>query len=260
MATYREKEQRCLQTFLSEQVYWHVYTPGKETGLIFHNESDYSFAMNILAQSSLKYPKVKIVTFAIMDNHIHLIMIGDRQDILEFFKRFRKKLARGLKDYSEIELPNSFVPIMKEISDLNAMRNEIIYVNRNGYVANECYTPFNYPWSACGYYFNQLQNYKTFSEISDLNKRKMFRGRIPVPPIEWMITQGYVAPSSYCEIQFGMAMFRDAHHYFSALFKNVETYSGIAVEINDGEYLSDEEAFGKLQKIMKDKYNQNGYQ
>ena len=34
-----------------------------------------------------------------------------------------------------------------------------------------------------------------------------------------------VVPYSYCDIKFGMSLFRDAHHYFSMVSKNIESYS-----------------------------------
>lgn len=38
----------------------------------------------------------------------------------------------------------------------------------------------------------------------------------------------------FCSVKFGMTMSRDVHHYFAAVSKDVEAYSGIAVEIDDG--------------------------
>ena len=37
-----------------------------------------------------------------------------------------------------------------------------------------------------------------------------------------------VVPYSYCDIKFGMSLFRDAHHYFSMVSKNIESYSEVA--------------------------------
>ena len=51
-----------------------------------------------------------------------------------------------------------------------------------------------------------------------------------------------------------MAMFRDAHHYFSMVSKNVEAYSNIAVDLDDGEFLTDQELFTQLLKTVREKY------
>ena len=68
---------------------------------------------------------------------------------------------------------------------------------------------------------------------------------------------GYIAPKSYCTIIFGMAIFRDAHHYFSMVSKNVEAYSELAAEIDDGEFLTDTELFTQVTKIVKSGYGLN---
>ena len=47
--------------------------------------------------------------------------------------------------------------------------------------------------------------------------------------IGYVHRNGYVAPISYCSIDRGMSMFRDAHHYFSIVGKNVEAYSELGL-------------------------------
>ena len=49
-------------------------------------------------------------------------------------------------------------------------------------------------------------------------------------------------------------MFRDAHHYFSTISKNVEAYNGVATEIDDGEFLTDSELFTQICTIIKSRY------
>lgn len=50
-------------------------------------------------------------------------------------------------------------------------------------------------------------------------------------------------------------MFRDAHHYFASISKNVEAYSGMAAELDDGEFLTDQELFMQIVKIIREKYH-----
>lgn len=54
-----------------------------------------------------------------------------------------------------------------------------------------------------------------------------------------------------------MSLFRDAHHYFFMVSKNVETYGELALELNDGEYLTDTELVSQLVKLLKIDYNVN---
>ena len=265
MSTIREKEAFCENSFLSSGPYWHLYTSGKQTKLVFRNDEDYAFGMNAIAQTSLEYSSVQILSFAIMSNHLHIVAGGLASDLVAWFKYFRKKLAGGLS--SDLDngnhLPDDFQEEHKGLTDLNSLRNAIAYVNRNGYVADPSCTPFSHPWSTCSYYFCLRNPHHCFKELNTATKRNMFRGRVPqfkdntkvlfcgdiVSPLGC-----YIAPSSYCAIKFGMAMFRDAHHYFWAVSKNVEAYSGVATEIGDEEFLTDSELYSQLSKILREQY------
>lgn len=266
MATYREKEAYCERSFQSSGPYWHLYTSGKQTSLIFRKTEDYVFGMNVVAQTSLEFPMVKTITITLMSNHIHLIASGEEEDIVQWFKFFRKKLARGLASdkICGICLPIDFQENHKRLADLNSLRNAIAYVNRNGYVVNPSYTPFSYPWSACGYYFPMILPQIYFKDLTSAKKREMFRGRVPAFSdntlvLSYGISESsdecyVIAPPSYCAIQFGMAMFRDAHHYFATISKNVEAFSGVASEIEDDEFLTDGELFAQLTFILREHY------
>ena len=49
-------------------------------------------------------------------------------------------------------------------------------------------------------------------------------------------------------------MFRDAHHYFWMVSKDVEAYEEIAKDLDDGEFLTDTELFTQLWKYVKSAY------
>lgn len=69
MSEFRERENFCLRTFEMNGPYWHLFTSGKETPQIFKKEEDFGFAMNVIAQTALKYNEIKILTFELMGNH-----------------------------------------------------------------------------------------------------------------------------------------------------------------------------------------------
>ena len=255
MSTFREKENRCRRSFESGGPYWHIYTAGMDTSLLFTTEDEYVFAMNVVAQAAVECNGLKIITFEIMGNHIHILAEGSRADLQEAFTYMRKRLARGLKDTHPDGLPEKFQPEFKEVTELDALRNTIVYINRNGFVADSSHTPYSYPWGAGGYFFGQnLQLTARFEDISNVLRRQMFRGRVPKIPEDWPVSGGYILPSAYCHIHFGKALFRDAHHYFAMLSKNVEAYAELAVELDDGEFLTDNELFTRLKSILQSDY------
>lgn len=256
MATFREKELYCQQTFLSGGPYWHLFTSGKQTPIIFERIEDYAFAMNVVAQAALAFPTIKIVAFALMSNHLHILASGDEESIMMLFAFIRKRLARGLKKSGCGTLPDAFAASIKEVADLDALRNTIVYINRNGYVADPSHTPFSYPWGTAGYYFNRYRFNLWFRNLDTVARRSMFRGRVPAFLGDTPVEDGYVSPIAYCSVKFGMAMFRDAHHYFAMVSKNVEACASVAADIDDEEFLTDTELFTRISAMIKERYHQ----
>ncbi len=255
MSSYRESENYCITTFQNNGPYWHLYTCGKETPVIFATDEDYTFAMNLLCQSVLETENICILAFAIMSNHIHMLVGGNKTDVHSLFSFFRKRLARYTSSRKKIDLPETFSISLKPVESLQSVRNVIVYINRNGYVADSSHTPFSYPWSTGRYYFNYLPKGQRSRDVFTDERRKMFHGRAPKLPDNFIITDGYVAPDSYCNLQSGMAMFRNAHQYFMMLSKNIEAYCNLALDIDDREFLTDAELYESVLKIVKSDYN-----
>ena len=261
---FGKDERACQTSFDSEKNYWHGYTSGRDTPTVFSSDCDYNFCMNVIAQAAFVYMKqLKIIAFQIMSNHFHFILSGRENDIEDFFSFICKRLARSLPLIRKLHLQ------LKPISDLQAMRNNIVYTNRNGYVVHPDHTPFSYPWGTSSHYFNRSPAAGEVKDKTVSQLRLMFRGRNPQLPGDWnLISQcpsaanktcdcSCISPTSYCSIDLGMAMFRDAHHYFSMVSKNVEAYSNLAADLDDGEFLTDSELFSQLRKILQERYQES---
>lgn len=246
--TKREKENSCNLTFHSELMYWHAFTAGINTPLLFKDDSDMSLVMNVIAQASAQNVDVVILAFEVMNNHFHFVLTAKEQDALSFWNSIEKRLGRVFPGVRGMEVS------LKPITTLQALRSTIVYTHRNGYVSDLQYHPFNYMWGTGRYYFMDWPEGKAISDLTYDQRRLMFRCRTPEITADWKIINGYVAPWSYCAIRFGMAMFRDSHHYFSMLYKNVEAYGEVAADIDDGEYLSDTELYSQIIQILKDRY------
>ena len=264
MKSYADKERMCEMAFQRCGPYWHAFTNGRETAILFTNTADLAFVMNVIAQAAwlfrprfspggLQTGGIVILALAVMNNHFHFVVAGERQMILDFFAFIRRRLARTIPAAKELEL------IMKPIDSLNSLRNNIVYTNRNGYVAHAEHTPFSYPWSTGRYYFNDIPLHNRYDDIFLGPKRLMFRGRAPQLPEDWQMTDGYIAPSAYCDIRFGMTLFRDAHHYFNAVSRQVEAYGELALALgDDDEFLTDTELFVKLSALIRERYKLSG--
>lgn len=249
MSYFRNAENFCETLFNSRIPYWHLYTSGKNTPTLFATKESMAFVMNVMCQAAFKSDRIRIVAFTIMNNHVHLLICGQEADVAGFFDFLKKRVFRGLDIWGIV--PSSFSPQMKPVTELSTLRNTIAYIHRNGYVANPNYTPFSYPWGTGKYYFNDIPTVRTYGDLTFKEKRTLFKGRVPDIPDSSPIIDGHVSPAAYCGVQFGMQLFRDAHHYLSTVTKNVEAYTAMALEFEDSEFLSDAEVFTQVVKMAK---------
>lgn len=257
MRNYRDLEAYCESRFLQGGPYWHIYTPGLETPVLFGVKEDYVFMMNLICQSAVATYGIEILAFEVMSNHLHIVVSGENLFARRFFAFLDKRLKRCAKSLTCKEIPSSFEARYKEIDSLQSLRNTIVYVNRNGFVTDRNYTPFTYPWGTGKYYFNGAGFGGVNTNLNVNEMRRMFRGRAAIFPDTYQVNDGYILPSSYCNLELGRSLFRDAHHYFFMVSKNVETYGELALELNDGEYLTDTELVSQLVKLLKIDYNVN---
>lgn len=232
--TFNDKERLCEKVFENYSPIYHLYTQENHP-IIFTKDDDFKVGMNIMALSAFKCPDVKILTFELMSNHIHIIVSGDEWECRSLFEYFRRKLS-----ITEI------FPTLIPITDLRMLRNELAYVNRNGYVVNSNLTPYSDIWGAGGYFFNRFCKYMEstpYQILSQKEKRGICKGREIELPETYQLCDGIITPPCYCHIEDAQMVFRDAHHYFNSISKDYEAYSEIAKRLGDRAFVNDNEVF-----------------
>ena len=237
--------------------FWHLFTDGSSMEDIFLNEEDMKTGMIALAISKCIYPGIEIITFELMSNHIHLILRGDREVCIELFGYFRRKLARIFGRQGRCIDWRRFKADIIEITELKALRNEIIYVNRNAFVASPHFTPFSYRWGGGWAYYSPVIKMLQTMSLTDIRfnqARKMTHSR----DFEEFKTLRFIGDTvyipSFCNIELGERMFTDARSYFLALTRNAEGMSLIAARLKDNIFLTDEELYAVAVRFADDKF------
>ena len=247
-------EQDCESLFLSGGPFWHLCTPGQSTELLFQDEKDYITCVRLIALVQRK-TGVRILTFAVMSNHLHFILECEKAMALAFFEMLKKKLRQYFATINRYVNLREFNASVLGIDNLRSLRNEIVYVNRNGYLANSAYTPFSYPWGAgCFYYNLSVPGGIAFSTLSRRDQEAFFHGRTDNAYGSLVVDGDMVLPYSFCEIERGMSFFKSGHQYFSLVSKNYEAFSEIANRLGDTICLSDDEMFSTVMLISKKQY------
>ena len=223
--TFSEKESICEREFEMSGPFWHLYTDGRKMQDMFLTDRILELAETLLAVSCCRHPQVKVVTFELMTNHLHMIASGQRIECLSLFNDYKTRLQRVLKKAGVIIKWDSFEAEIIPIETLKALRNEIIYVNRNAFVANPSHTPSNYPWGGGYAYFCPLIKHVDAIEYEKLTydkKRQVAHCRDISGLGKLRLKDGLgVLVTSFCDISFSL----------------------IAERLKDSVFLTDEELF-----------------
>ena len=165
---FYQQESVCEENFRKNLHYWHLCTPGAAVPIIFECKEVLEYGKNLMAWCANKFPDVKIFTYTIMNNHLHIIMAGIAERCLELFDVYKAKLNRYLTTKERFVNLSRFEAQLIPITDLKMLRTEILYTNRNGYVAHPEYNPYSYPWGAGRYFFNSMTDMLTVKNFNDL--------------------------------------------------------------------------------------------
>lgn len=253
------KERICEDNFQKGGPYWHIFTPGESTSLIFRDDDDFRYAMNSFALCLQAY-EIKVLAFCLMSNHIHIVAQGKSEQAELFFRQFRSKLFQLFSLDESKSILKEFQPTLLPITDLQALRNTIVYVNRNGYVVNEQDTPFSYRWGSGSIFFCPMFHHDSNRHLGDYSyreKRALFRSTVVRLPDTYILSDGYIHPSCICDSNRGMSFFRDAHHYFNLLSRNNEANMEIARILGEKVFITDQEIYSVVVSICKRDYNTN---
>lgn len=258
MKTFNELEAACSAVFESLRPLWHLWTP-EDAGIILPDKTSFKAAMTILAICAQLCPDVTIITFELMSNHLHVVISGPKESVLYFFSLYRRYLRRYLKGRGLSTVPENFECCLREITTLEEARNVIVYDNRNGFVVTPESSPFSYEWGGNQYYFNPEAK-RRFSDsplkrITQAERRKLLHAHVSdgmkEPPL---MLDGYASPMSFCNIDAGEKLFRNATHYFREISRNVEASKRIAAEIGERLYYNDDDLFAVVLRICKEQY------
>ena len=256
MSDYSHKEDRCLQCFCKITPLYHLWTP-ENFEIIFRNDAEFRIGMGTMAIAAKCFPDVRILTFELMTNHIHIMAAGDGSRIRQMFEMIKKLLIRMAGDAGRTINWAAFKPGIRQLNDLADARNVLIYDNRNGFLVHDSYTPFSYPWGANPCYFNPdaKKRFQESSIPSTIKDRRLISHSHISDGIQGLrLLDGCFSPFAFCDIETGENIFRDAVHYFYMLGRNIENNKEIAKEIGESISYTEDELYSAVSVKCKRDY------
>lgn len=254
--TFYERELECQLVFDKFGPFYHLFTPGEQTGDIFLDRHVKEFGLNLLGICSLQTEDFRIIAYSEMTDHLHVLYAGRASSGKLFFDRYSQRLKRIV---GPADCFRGFKPKILPLPDLRSVRNEIVYINRNGYVVCPDHTPFSYPWGSGIMYFNPFYERiptRPYSSLTRDAKRLICRSRDIDLPAGYSVMGNLIAPNEYCYAkEIGMRLFRDAHQYFNLLSKDYEAYSETAKRLGESVFIADEEMYSVAKSLCEKYYN-----
>ena len=127
--------------------FYHVVAKGDGAQIIFERDKDRVRYVDVLAESVLEHD-IALHAYCLMDNHVHLLVQDNRQDLSAFMKQLSETYARYFAFRTGrvgrvFQRPFWSEPIDNEVYFLSALR----YIHANPEPAGICMAR-DYPWSS----------------------------------------------------------------------------------------------------------------
>lgn len=254
--SFAEKEARCETLFRELSPCWHLYT-AEDFEIIFVTDDDFRAGMLLIAICAMSFPGIKILAFQLMNNHLHVILSGNKDECGSFFRMFRHRLQMYLKGLGRTVDLSGWKESLNAVVDIDYLRTVIAYTNRNGFLINPDETPFTYRWGTNRLFFNP-DAVSLHSQSKEKLTVRHIRNVIHSGAFDHMavlnMIDGYISPIVFCDIPSAMALFRDGHHYFHLISRDVEGQQKIAAELGEAVSYTDNELFAAVVSICRKDY------
>ncbi len=177
--------------------YWHVYSDGTKLTQLFTSDEDYIYGVNRIAICAHAYG-LKVIVYALMESHVHAVLKGKGDDVLQFITNYKKSLNTKFPHIDKGQLSFAYRAV-KTVKDL---RNSIVYVYRNPLEISNKIACWNYSWGIGNIVFNpqMIAEGECLSSFSGEKIRQMLETRIELPG-EWRLKSGQIQAASFVDVK-----------------------------------------------------------
>ena len=235
--------------------YYHLYTTALKKCQLFRNDSDRIFFLNRLAIYRVEY-NVVIYAYCLMDNHIHLLVSGEEESILAFFRQLKTMYGWYLSK-SETEVVNvdltEFKANLRVIKGEEDFKTVVAYILRNPFAAG-IDSPYSYNWSSAYLYFNPRVEYFRGIPLKTYGIRKareILKTRITLPD-SYTVFDDMFSPVSWCNFRRVERVFGKSSDFFRLVSKwNLEQDEEAKIEAIEKNTYTDSALLSKITEYCR---------
>lgn len=221
--------------------FWHVYSNGECSDLLFHQEENLIFSMNQLA--ILTHERgIDVLEFSFMDTHFHLILHGEEALVKSFMAYYKRALTLFLKMHkNQFNFGYDLIVSIKSLSNLGLVREALTYVRRNGMDAEKRYVAWDYAGGTGDIFFRkELRHGHRLDEIEARRLKNMFKTHKDLPR-EWEFDdKGKILPQCYVNIGLVEKVFMSPRVYLWAMGRKTDQMAyGLNIDAKKSMSLTD---------------------
>lgn len=188
--------------------YFHCASKGLEDDVLFRTLEQFVAGMNRVAvcfASARRSFPVIIIAFCLMDNHVHFILYGTKENCLKFLEQYRRLTEMWLHYHDCSSKGKKWDFGCWLIPNKEKLMEKICYVLRNPTAAGMGIHPCQYRWGSGQLMYSDrglVETYKTaMSEFSLTKQRRMFNTK-ELLPAEWSVMpDGLIWPGCYVDFK-----------------------------------------------------------
>lgn len=238
--------------------YFHLCSDGSLTPQFLTCEEDYRVAFNLIGVCAANC-EAKILSFSLEDTHLHLLMYGTKESVIEFKTMYEKSWAhhvgrvRGSREGAAVEL--DIIPINSADYLKNVGTYTIVQPTKDG----KQVMPYDYRWGTGSMYFRG-QGYRPLwltNSVGDnvspvpagsinIHELKNILGSRRHVPDEWLLSDGLLLPDNYVDVSHYEQIYKTANCFRVYLGSNrnrdqavqerVAAFRGVALEDAEARY------------------------
>ena len=239
--------------FADSGPFYHVCTTPVEDDVLFRTCDDYVLINNIIAVAVF-LSGVRLLAYAIMDNHLHFILEGKKSDCAVFYGAVHKMLMNYYTRHGRASSFAKMTPEYIDITSLNQLLTEIAYVIRNPFVVRADVNALAYPWTSGYLYFNPMADIggESASTLTGRRLRAFIRSRTLTEEDERIrVKDGKANPASFVDYKRVEAFFGSARDFQMQVFKNVEAQVETSKRLGEKPQLNDQEMISVAFKLCR---------
>ena len=207
--------------------YYHCATKGFDHSILFADIREFIAGMNRIGICRAHLKNVIVIAFCLMDNHVHFIFYGTRDDCLKWMALYHRLTMIWQSKHRESNpVDEDWECDAWQIYDSEDLKEKIAYVLRNPTVARMGFVPGGYRWSSAALVFAdtsvQTTGARKIGSLSIYESRKLFETRTILPE-EWIVLpDNMIWPGSYTDFSRVEKLFGHPRAFLFSLNQNVE--------------------------------------